>query len=66
MLVAGADPSEGPKPNDGPFHLPATLVASQRASIPGFAFPVLPVEGDHQGADLREIGTESITKEGSS
>ena len=33
----------------------------RRASVLRFAFPVLPVGGNHQGADLAEIGTESIT-----
>jgi len=60
VFVACPDPTERLKPRDGPFYLPLTFVPSEWASILSLAFPVLSTGGDHQGADLTEIGVEAV------
>lgn len=60
-LIAGADTTEGLQPSDGTPHLPAPPIASEKASVPGFPFPVAVVGCDHSGAELLKLGLEAIT-----
>lgn len=60
MLEARDEPARTLDPGEQAFHMPATSIATQLATVLGAVFSVGLVRGDHLDAEPRELRVEAI------